>query len=141
MSARQQPSVLLARDEIVAPPAPRACDDHSFEFPTGIYAAMATLLFGFLAVMAAGFAAPGLAVPMAVNFIFLTAFFAVPVIFVTGSPKDVGPRSLQWSNFIEEGVDTATGRTSGREAVVLTLVLPFLMVCWAVAVVIIAALV
>lgn len=141
MSARQQSSVLLFRNEIVAPPAPRACDDHTFEFPTGIYVAMATLLFGFLSVMAVGFADPGLVVPMAVSFVFLTAFFGVPVVFVTGSPKDVGPRALRWSEFMREGVDTATGRISGREAVVLTLVLPFLIFCWAVAIVAIAALI
>jgi len=140
MSARLKPAVLLQRDEIVASPVPRACVDHSFEFPTGIYAAMAALLFGFMAVMAVGFAAPAMVVPMAVNFIFLTAFFAVPVIFVAASPDDLGPRSLRWSDFMDKGVETATGWTSGGEAVVLALILPFVILCWGIAVVAIAAL-
>lgn len=141
MSARQKPAALLQSDEIVAPPVAWACDDHSFEFPTAIYGAMAAMLFGFMAVMAVGLAEPGLVIPMAINFIFLTAFFAVPVIFVTASPDDVGPRALRWSDFMRDGVDTATGWTSGREAAVLTLMLPFLILCWGFVVVTIAALV
>ena len=141
MTVRHQPAVLLQRDEIVAPPVGRACDDHSFEFPTAIYGAMAALLFGFMAVMAIGLAAPGLAVPMGINFAFLIAFFAVPAIFVNGSPEHVGSRALRWSDFMREGVDTATGRTPGGEALVLTLMLPFLILCWGLAVVTIASLV
>ena len=143
MSARHQSAVLLQRDEIVAAPTPtaRACDDHSFEFPTRIYGAMIALFFGFLAVMAVGFAEPAMIIPMGINFFFLTAFFAVPVIFVTASPDDVGPRALRWSDFMRNGVETATGRTSGREAVVLALILPFLVLCWGIVVTIIAAVV
>ena len=37
--------------------------DRSFELPTGLYAAMAALFFGFVAVMAIGFGAPGMVVP------------------------------------------------------------------------------
>lgn len=141
MSVRQKSAVLLQHDEIVAPPMARACADHTFEFPSRIYGAMAALLFGFMAIMAVGFADPAMVVPMAVNFAFLIAFFAVPVIFVTGSPGDMGSRALRWSDFMRNGVDTATGRASGREAVVLTLVLPVLIFCWGIAVVSIAALV
>ncbi|HEU4704344.1 MAG TPA: hypothetical protein VFS45_01345 [Sphingomicrobium sp.] len=138
MSVRQIPAVLLQREEIVEAPAQRASVDHSFEFPTRIYAAMAALLFGFMAVMAVGFAHPRMVVPMAVNFVFLTAFFAVPVIFVTGSPA-TGRGALSWSDFMSRGVDTATGHCPGREAVVLTLMLPFLILCWGLVVVAIAA--
>lgn len=141
MSVRHKPEVLLQCDEIVAAPIPRGCEDHSFEFPTAIYGAMAALLFGFMAMMAVGFAAPGLVVPMAVNFAFLTAFFAVPAIFVIGSPDDVGPSARRWPDFMRNGVDTATGSTSGREALALTLMLPFLIFCWGIAVLVIAALV
>jgi hypothetical protein len=141
MTARYQSQILTARDEIVAPPAPRACQDHSFEMPTAVYGAVGALLFGFMAVMAIGFAHPELVVPMAINFIFLTAFFTVPVIFVTGSPKDVGPKSMRWSEFIRQGLDTATGHTSGSEAIILTLMLPFFIFCWGIAVLVVAALV
>lgn len=140
MTARYQADILIVTEEIVGPPTARSCEDHSFEFPTVIYGAMAAFLFGFMAVMATGFAHPELVVPMAINFIFLTAFFAVPVIFVRGSPRDIGPSARRWSEFMSAGVETATGHCSGREAVVLTLMLPFFILCWGVAVVVIAAL-
>ena len=139
MSVRIDPKLLQAEVRLVPPPVKRACDDHSFELPTGIYLAMAALLFGFLVVLAAGLANPGLVVPMAINFAFLTAFFAVPAIFVRASHE--GKRSLRWSQFMARGIETATGHSSGREAVVLILMLPAFIFCWAIVIVAINALV
>ena len=137
MSVRVDPKLLKADAQIVPPPSGRACDDHSFELPTGIYIAMAALLFGFLIVLAVGLANPNLVVPMGINFAFLTAFFAVPAIFV-GATHD-GKSSLKWSQFMARGVETATGHASGREAVVLILMLPAFIFCWALAIVAINA--
>ncbi len=139
MSVRIDPKLLVADARLVPAPLQRACEDHGFELPTGIYVAMAALLFGFLAVLAVGLANPNLIVPMAINFIFLAAFFAVPAIFVRASPG--GKRALRWSEFMERGVETATGRSSGGQAVVLILLLPALIFCWSLAIVAIAALV
>lgn len=139
MSVRVDPKLLVADARLVPAPVQRACDDHSFELPTGIYVAMAALLFGFLAVLAVGLANPGLIVPMAINFIFLAAFFAVPAIFVRATPG--GKRALRWSQFRARGIDTATGHSSGGEAAVLILMLPALIFCWSLAVVAINALV
>ena len=55
--------------------------DRSFGLPKALYAATGSLYFGFIAVMAVGFGAPGLIVPLGICIIFLAAFFAVPVIF------------------------------------------------------------
>lgn len=139
MTSRIDRVKLLARDEIVASPAQRACEDHSFELPPAIFGAMAALFFGFLGVLAIGLAEPQLIVPMGVNFAFLTAFFAVPAIFA-GVTKDES-RSLRWSEFMRKGIDTATGHSSGSEAAVLVLVLPALIFFWAIAIVTIVALV
>lgn len=139
MTKRIDHGQLLDQAAIVASPQARACDDHSFEMPTSIFVAMAALFFGFLAVMTIGFANPALAVPMAINFVFLTAFFAVPVLFVR-APQG-GKTALKWSRFMKHGIQTATGHSSGAEAAVLTLLLPLLIFGWAVAIVIVAALV
>ena len=139
MVARIRKADLLAQADIVSPPLGRACTDHSFEMPGGIYAAMAIMLFGFLAVMTIGFGNPGLAVPMGINVAFLAAFFAVPAIFVR-STKD-GSRALRWADFMEKGIRIESGHATGREAVVLTLLLPTFILLWAVAIVTIAALV
>ena len=140
MTARYQSNLLALRHELVAPPAQRSCEDHSFEMPTGLYWASAAFLFGFVGVMSVGFESPGLLVPIAIIVFFLAMFFAVPVLFVRIAPKD-SRRALGWSALMERGLDTATGQTSGREAAVLVLILPLLILCWAVAVVAIAALV
>lgn len=137
MSVRLDPGLLVRDAAIVSPPAPRACDDPRFELPGRLYAAMATLFFGFMAVMTVGFGNPGLVVPMAINVAFLTAFFAVPVLFVrTGHGRG---RSLSWKSFREEGVETATGRTASAEATILVLLLPAVIFVWGLAVVAIAA--
>lgn len=139
MSVRVDPVQLKADARLVLPPAGRSCTDHSFELPGGLYAAMATLLFGFLAVLAVGLPTPGLVVPMAINFIFLTAFFAVPLIFVRASRDPA--RGSRWAAFLDGGIDTATGRCSARDAAVLMLLLPAFIFVWSVAIVVIAALV
>ena len=116
---------LLAREEIAPSPVPRACQDHGFELPPVVFRAMAALFFGFLAVLTISLAEPHLVVPMGVNFVFLTAFFAVPAIFV-GAGQAEG-RTLRWSEFMRNGIQTATGHSSGRDAIVLILALPALI--------------
>lgn len=131
--------VLAARAEIVESPAPRACEDHSFELPSAIYVTMGALFLGFVGVLGAASASPAMAVPLAVIVAFLAAFFAVPAIFTRAAPGQSG-RPLSWSRFAERGIDTATGRESAASATVLVLLLPFLIFCFAVAVATIAAL-
>ena len=138
MSLHQEQHVLAARNEVVGVSRGQEWLDYGFELPTGIYAAMAMLFFGFLAVMAIGFANPGLIVPMAICFAFLTAFFAIPGIFVRSAPASARP-AMRWSELMRRGIDTQTGRASGQEAVVLVLLLPALIFAWAIAVVTIAA--
>ncbi|HET7709227.1 MAG TPA: hypothetical protein VFK50_06815 [Sphingomicrobium sp.] len=139
MVARIRKADILVQADIVAAPAQRACTDHSFEMPAGVYVAMAVLLFGFLAVMTIGFGNPGLAVPMGVNLAFLAAFFAVPAIFVR-TTRD-GSKAMRWTAFMDRGIDTETGHASGGEALTLTLLLPACILFWGIAVVTIAALV
>jgi hypothetical protein len=111
--------------------------DHGFELPPAVFRAMAALFFGFLAVLTVGLAEPQLVVPMGVNFAFLTAFFAVPALFAGQTRGE--SRSLRWSEFMRRGIQTATGHSTGGEAVVLILVLPALIFFWALAIVTIVA--
>ena len=140
MTIRQVTEVLVARDEIVAPPAARACDDQSFELPSRLYVAMATMFAGFVMVLSLAFRGGHMAVVYGVIFTFLAAFFAIPAIFpkmkVEGRTKP-----LSWTMFRYRGITTATGRTSAREATILVLLLPFLILCFATVVATIAALV
>lgn len=128
---------LLARREIVSSPAQRGFEDHGFELPPAVFRAMAALFFGFLAVLTVGLSEPDLVVPMGVNFFFLTAFFAVPAIFVSVAQGEARP--IRWSEFMRKGIQTATGHSSGGEAVVLILMLPALIFVFALAIVTIVA--
>jgi hypothetical protein len=141
MTARLESLELLHRDEIVAAPelAPRACEDNNFELPTGIYAAMGLCFAGAIAVLASAFRT-NMAVSYGAIAAFLVAFFAVPVLFVKGSGED-GSKALSWRRFRQRGIATATGRTAAGEATVLVLMLPFFILCFAVAVTVIAGLV
>lgn len=139
MTKRIEHAELLAREEIAQHPAPRTGETVGFELPAAVYGAMAALLFGFMGVLAVGFAAPQMVVPMGINFAFLTAFFAVPVVF--SGAGNAGSRLLRWSEFMRSGIQTATGHSSGGEAIVLVLLLPLLIFFWAMAIVTIANLV
>jgi hypothetical protein len=140
MSRRVSHDVLIARNEVVAPPAGRACEDHNFGLPPAIHLITATLFMGFISVLCLALATPGLAVPFGIFAAFIVAFFTVPAIFVKASP-DEGSRALGWTDFLERGIATEHGRCGGREATVLVLMLPAFIFLWAVAIAIIVALV
>lgn len=139
MSVRQSQERLLARDEIVAAPVERACDDQTFELPGGIYVAMAAMFAGFVAVLSVAFRGGHMAVVYGVVFGFIGAFFAVPALFPRMAQQ--GRRSRSWFEFSDVGIVTATGRSSARDAVVLVLLLPFLILCFGIAVATISMLV
>ncbi len=130
---------LAATDQVVEGIAPRACEDQSFGLPTGIYVAMGTMFVGFVAVLSLAFSSE-MALSYGVIFAFLGMFFAVPSLF----PRMAGAKSaraLSWSEFADRGIDTATGRTSAGSATVLVLALPVLILCFAMAIAVIAAVV
>ena len=141
MSRRQTREQLLVRDEIVAAPAKRACEDQTFELPAGIYVAMASMFAGFVAVLSLAFRGGHMAVVYGVIFAFIAAFFAVPAIFPAMAADRTSAKSLSWFEFGHRGIATATGRASAREATVLALLLPFVILCFGIAVAAIALLV
>ncbi len=141
MTRRLDHAELLVRQEIVAPPSPRACTDRGFELPTGLYVAMAAMFLGFVGVLSFAFRNPGMAVPFGICVVFIAAFFTVPTLMVRTKSQDASTPALSWSRFMEDGIATATGRTAGTDATVLVLLLPFLILCWAISVAVIAALV
>ena len=141
MESRQTREQLLVRGEIVSAPVGRACTDQTFELPLGIYVAMAALFAGFVGVLGSSFRSGHLAVAYGVICVFIAAFFAVPAIFSGVGGRFFGSQAMTWMDFRERGISTATGHSSAREATILVLLLPFLILCFAIAVVSIAGLV
>jgi hypothetical protein len=139
MTTRVKPEVLIARNEIVAAPAERACTDQSFELPTGLYIAMASLFAGFVAVLSLSFRGGHMAVVYGVIFAFIATFFAIPAMFPAMAPDR--NKTLSWAMFRMRGIHTATGRSTAGEATVLVLLLPFLIFCFGMAVAAIAMIV
>lgn len=140
MVARLHKAELLGRNEVVAAPQQRACEDRTFEVPTPILLGVFGLFMAYLGVMTIGFMNPALALPMIVNFIFVAAFAFVPAKWALMNPKKVD-RALTWAELRDRGLDTLTGRAGGAETAILVLLLPVCILLWGVAVVTIAALV
>ena len=139
MSARHNSAILFSRDEIVAPPLQRSCEDRTFELPPGLHVATALLVAGFVSVLGIAFRAPAMAVPYGIFIIFIAGFFTLPAMWVRMKPEENHSRALRWSELGARGIGTPDGRTNGREAAILVLLLPTVIFCWAIAVAIIAA--
>jgi hypothetical protein len=139
MSRRQTRDQLLVRDEIVAAPVKRACEDQTFELPTAIYVAMAAMLTGFVAVLSFAFRGGHMGVAYGVIFAFIAAFFAVPALFPGQGPAETRRNAKSLFDFGDRGIATATGRVGAREATVLVLLLPFLILCFGIAIATIAS--
>jgi len=112
--------------------------DRTFELPTGLYVAMAGLFFAATMTMAIGFAAPMLVVPTAIFAVFIGMFFAVPAMWVRMKP-DAPQRATSWDRFRRHGIMTHYGHSTAGAATIQLLILPALILLWAVAVVTIAA--
>ena len=138
MTTRKTSEILAATNEIVAPPPERACTDQSFELPSRIYVAMALMFFGFIGVLGLAFHGGYMGVVYAVVIAFIAMFFAIPAMF----PGMAGSReAMSWSAFRYRGIETATGHSTARETTILVLALPFLILCFGIAVALISALV
>lgn len=140
MSRHVSEKVLAARAEVTSPPAPRACEDHSFEMPAAIYGTMAALFVGFVGVLCFALRNSELVVPFGVFVAFIGAFFVVPAIAVRASPKNER-RAPGWIDFLERGIAIEHGSCTGAEAVVLSLLLPTFIFLWAIAIATIVALI
>ena len=145
MTARIDPLDLLARADIVhAPVLPvqpsEGCTDRTFELPTGLLLTVFGLFTAYLVVMSIGFAAAGLIVPMAVNFIFVAAFAVVPMLWATMKPAKES-KALTFDRFLARGIETATGKCGAGSASIQVLMLPAFIFLWGIAVTTVAALV
>lgn len=113
--------------------------DRSFGMPKALYGATVALYLGFVLVLGSAFANPEMAIPTAIFAIFIVAGFGVPAIWARVAGNTSEPATL--GEFGIKGIQTLTGRLAPRDATVQMLILPVLLVCWGLAVAVIAAVV
>ena len=118
---------------------PRREIDRTFELPVGLHVATAAAYVAFVGVMCGGLYAPRLMIPAAIFVLFIAAFFAVPAMWVRMKP-DHGVRAMTMQRLMQTGIDTHTGRMSGKSALVQVMILPVLILFWGLAVVTLRAL-
>ena len=127
----EQPDAAPVRHQVEA--------DRNFGLPKALYGATVGGYLGFLLVMASAFANPELAIPMAIFVVFIIAGFGVPAIWTRLAGNTSEPQTM--GEFALKGIQTHTGRLAANDATMQVLILPVLLVCWGLAVAVIAALV
>lgn len=113
--------------------------DRNFGLPTALYGATVAGYLGFLLVVGTAFANPVLAIPMAIFVVFIIAGFGVPALWTRLAGNTSEPQTL--GEFEARGIQTNTGRLAAKDATIQVLILPALLVCWGLAVAVIAAVV
>lgn len=140
MSGRKTREQLLLSGEIVAAPVKRACEDQTFELPGAIYVTMAAMFVGFILVLSSVLRGGHMGIAYGVISAFIAAFFAVPTLFPRIAPSS-SAKALSLFEFGHRGLATATGRVSARDATILVLLLPFLILCFGIAIALMAVLI
>ncbi|MDE1467868.1 hypothetical protein [Aurantiacibacter sp. D1-12] len=137
---RQQ--IAEAADVRTAPPATDRNDpvDRTFELPVGLHVATAGFFLAYVVMMGIGFAHPEMIIPIVICGLFVIAGFGVPAVWTRLAPGTKS-KALAWGRFQQDGIMTAYGRTTARDATVQVLILPVLIFLWGLAMVTIAALV
>jgi hypothetical protein len=132
----------IAQQADIRVDAPRvaAPTDRTFELPTSLYAATVALFLGFIGTLALSFGHPTMVIPFVMFAFIVVAGFGVPAIWTRLAPE-TRSRPKTWGRFQQEGIMTASGRTTARDATVQVLILPVLIFAWGLVCVTIAALV
>ena len=112
----------------------------SFDLPPALHIATIGLYFAFLGVMALAFQDRGMIIPMAISIVYIVMAFGVPAMWVRMKP-DRAEKPMRWGDFSRFGVDTYTGKLNAKDATGQVLMLPVLILGWAIAIAVIAAMV
>lgn len=124
----------------IAAPRVTAPTDRTFGLPTALYGTTVALFLGFIGTLALGFSNPEMIIPFVIFAFIVVAGFGVPAIWTRLAPT-TRSKPKSWSRFQQEGIMTAYGRTTARDATVQVLILPVLIFAWGLVCVTIAALV
>lgn len=125
----------------VAKPNIRQDVERTFEMPTALYGATVALYLGFIAILGIGMSTPGLVLPMAIFAIFIVGLFAAPALWLRVGVARPEARAMSVGDLMRRGIMTNTGMLKGRDAAVQMMILPVLILVWAMTVLVIAGVV
>lgn len=107
--------------------------ERTFGLHPALFAVTIGAYFVYLAIMGAAFMNAELWIPFAVFAVFVAAAFGVPAMWARiAGPRDA--RFADWSEFMAEGLETATGHLGGGAVVAQVLTVPLLIVAWGIAI-------
>lgn len=122
---------VLQQTAVVHDSPPRHTVDRTMGLPVGVYAALGACYFGFLGTLSIGLMDPGLAIPVAICFLFLVMFGGCIALWVRMSPAN-SSQALTWAQFKRQGIMTYTGRMSAPDAIGQIMTVPVLLFAWGV---------
>ena len=95
--------------------------------------------FLFLGIMAAAFMTADLILPFVIFVVYVVMAFGTPGVWARVRGRDAGPVQT-WAQFREEGIQIQTGHLESGSAIAQVVMLPLLLVGWAVAIAVLFAL-
>ncbi|HZF96572.1 MAG TPA: hypothetical protein VEZ20_17055 [Allosphingosinicella sp.] len=129
MSIHIPAAEIEARARLVAAPARRR-GRRVFDIHPAVHGLTIAAYGLFATILCAAFMAPGMIVPAAIVAVSVVALFLTPGLWARVVPDDGKPKQ-SWAEFMDEGVDTITGRLTAGEAMAQILTLPALVVALA----------
>ena len=138
MSKHHSKAALEAIADVSQPVFRRNLAERAFGLHPALLAATIGAYLAFLAIMAAVFMTRELILPFAIFFIYVGMAFGVPAMWARISPRPSG-RYQSWAEFRADGMQIQTGQISSSAVTAQVLVLPGLVVAWALAIGVIVA--
>jgi hypothetical protein len=124
--------------ELIPAPVDTNRRTRHFDLPVALHVATVALYFAFLGVMAFAFQSKEMILPMAIFIVYIAMAFGVPALWTKMKPLHLD-RASCWQAFERDGIDCATGTLTSGQAMAQVLILPVLILGWAIVVAVIAA--
>jgi hypothetical protein len=129
---KHMPAALFDREiaDLVPVRQQEAEAGHVFDLPPVLHGATIACYFAFLGIMATAFGGRDMVIPFAIFFFFVAMGFAVPAMWAHIAPPK--GRVPDWADFRYHGIECATGHLRAVAAIAQVMVLPVLILLWAV---------
>lgn len=119
-------------------PASAVKSRRSFDLHPALFAITVGAYLLYVLMMAVTFMAAEMIIPLAIFVITIVAGFGVPALWARVEGVAVA-HLPDWHEFVRDGIDTWTGHLSGKEVIAQVMIMPAMLLIWAVAIAVIRA--